>query len=79
MTTANVILYLIWAMDHDAWWAPNAAGYTQDITKAGRYTAKEVAEIVARDIEHEQIVVHDDATAGASVQWTLLYGKGAQL
>lgn len=30
--------YLIWSHEHSAWWGPGGCGYTQSLTKAGRYT-----------------------------------------
>lgn len=39
--------YLIWSIEHDAWWAPHWNGYTKDLTAAGRYS-KHVAEQIVR-------------------------------
>src|SRR5690242_12121938 len=33
--------YLIWSNEHGAWWRPNAAGYTIQLEKAGRYSRSE--------------------------------------
>ena len=33
--------YLIWSNVHQAWWRPENAGYTTDITEAGFYTHDE--------------------------------------
>lgn len=30
--------YLLWSNKHDAWWKPGGVGYTDDVSKAGRYT-----------------------------------------
>lgn len=51
MTTTNTErkqpYWLIWSIEHRAWWKPNACGYTKRIAKAGRYTALEAMNIVA--------------------------------
>lgn len=52
--------YVIWASDHDAWWAPSERGYVQDVTDAGRYTMGEVARILERDYLGEQVVMTDE-------------------
>ena len=39
-------LYVIWSVEHTAWWAPNRHGYTRDIRAAGRYQRSEAREIV---------------------------------
>lgn len=33
--------FLIWSMDHNAWWRPRAAGYTKKKSEAGRYTIEQ--------------------------------------
>ena len=38
--------YVIWSHEHRAWWGPHHCGYTQELTKAGRYTHEEAADIV---------------------------------
>jgi len=40
-------VFLIWSIEHDAWWGPARRGYTRDIRAAGRYAVDEVTEIVA--------------------------------
>lgn len=40
--------YYIWSREHRAWWAPRENGYTQDISKAGRYTLKQTEGILFR-------------------------------
>lgn len=39
-------LWLIWSLEHRAWWAPGHRGYTSIRTCAGRYTEAEAREIV---------------------------------
>ena len=41
-------LFVIWSIEHDAWWAPERIGYTRELHEAGRYTQAEAAEIVKR-------------------------------
>jgi hypothetical protein len=46
-------LFLVWSIEHDAWWAPNRIGYTRELHEAGRYPEAEAAEIVTRaNIRH---------------------------
>jgi len=40
-------MFLIWSNEHNAWWMPNEAGYTQSKKKAGRYCFAEACGIVA--------------------------------
>lgn len=40
--------YLIWSIEHDAWWGPNETGYTTVTAQAGRYTRDRAAAIVQR-------------------------------
>src|SRR5258705_490703 len=40
------ISYLLWSLQHTAWWKPNAQGYTGDRREAGRYTQAEAVEHV---------------------------------
>lgn len=39
-------IWLIWSMEHNAWWSPNKCGYTKSRQQAGRYTYSEAMEIV---------------------------------
>ena len=38
--------YLIWSMEHNAWWAPHRRGYSETWGDAGRYTRDEAVAIV---------------------------------
>lgn len=40
--------FLIWSVEHDAWWAPYRIGYTRELRDAGIYDAADAREIVAR-------------------------------
>jgi hypothetical protein len=42
------VAYLLWSSRHDAWWRPDACGYTTVLKNAGRYTRDEaVRHVVA--------------------------------
>jgi hypothetical protein len=38
--------YVIWSIEHGAWWAPDAMGYVWTLKGAGRYTRAEAEQIV---------------------------------
>jgi len=38
--------FLIWSIEHNAWWAPDRCGYTSDVRAAGRYARSEAVAIV---------------------------------
>lgn len=38
--------WLIWSIEHNAWWKPLAHGYTQKREEAGRYTLKEAKDFM---------------------------------
>lgn len=40
------VLWLVWSIEHDAWWKPAHNGYTTDIKEAGRYPYPEARGIV---------------------------------
>ncbi len=55
---------LIWSFEHNAWWGPNACGYTTQQSQAGLYDRGRAEEICARanagrpaDSPHEEIRV----------------------
>lgn len=39
--------YLIWSIEHGAWWGPNRRGYTQDVRQDVRYSFEVAQDIVA--------------------------------
>lgn len=41
------LVWLVWSNEHNAWWAPEERGYTQDMDLAGRYTEERADEICA--------------------------------
>lgn len=34
-------LFLVWSQKHGMWWGPGGCGYTNDMTKAGRYNERQ--------------------------------------
>ena len=38
--------YLIWSIEHDAWWRPGEMGYTTTLREAGRYSKHQASVIV---------------------------------
>lgn len=67
--SVDPVRYLLWSGKHEAWWAPNARGYTTDTWKAGRYTR---AEAVDHVIASAQCGVLDQVTSmvAAPENWT---------
>jgi hypothetical protein len=41
-------LFLIWSIEHDAWWRPGWMGYTRELAEAGRYTRAEAEAVLTR-------------------------------
>lgn len=39
--------WLIWSLEHDAWWRRNSQGYTHNLEAAGRYSYEEALQITA--------------------------------
>ena len=44
--------FVIWSIEHNAWWAPDRHGYVRDVLRAGRYPRHE-----ARAIVHDANIV----------------------
>ena len=40
--------FLIWSIEHGAWWRPGGMGYTRRLDEAGRYSSTEAEAIVRR-------------------------------
>jgi hypothetical protein len=40
------VFWLIWSIEHGAWWKPKRCGYTKHIKDAGRYSYQEARQIV---------------------------------
>lgn len=40
--------WLIWSIEHNAWWAPKRNGYVEDVREAGQYSYDEAIEIVQK-------------------------------
>lgn len=40
--------FLIWSMEHDAWWRPGHMGYTRNVAEAGHYSDQESRDILKR-------------------------------
>lgn len=40
--------FLIWSIEHEAWWAPNECGYVRELDKAGVYDGQRARQIVER-------------------------------
>lgn len=38
--------YLVWSIEHNAWWRPASQGYTPSREEAGRYTFDQAVAIV---------------------------------
>jgi len=38
--------YLIWSIEHNAWWAPNSRGYSTELSGAGIYERNEASKII---------------------------------
>lgn len=47
--------FLIWSIEHTAWWAPARLGYTTAVQQAGRYTREEADQIV-EDANHHGVL-----------------------
>jgi len=43
-------LYLIWSIEHRAWWAPAREGYARQLSRAGHYSHADALDICASAI-----------------------------
>lgn len=39
-------IFIIWSIEHQAWWAPNYRGYDKERRNAGTYSFEEACKIV---------------------------------
>ena len=46
--TASDEHYVLWSIEHHAWWAPNECGYSETLNGAGVYRKARALAIVAR-------------------------------
>lgn len=60
VTGAEVEDYLIWSIEHQAWWKPQDWGYTSNVNEAGRYT-KEGARFRCDNLKKDKPVHIKDA------------------
>lgn len=60
-------LFLIWSLEHTAWWAPDECGYTRVLAAAGRYRHGDALRIVERA---NLVLVHECAIPVACVAST---------
>jgi hypothetical protein len=44
--------WLIWSLEHGAYWKPRREGYTRERVHAGRYSFEEASEIVQQANSH---------------------------
>ena len=42
--------YMIWSVEHGAWWGSGGCGYTQHMSQAGHYTRQKAIDICTRAI-----------------------------
>lgn len=42
----STVVYLLWSQRHSAWWKPNAAGYTDQVDEAGRFSESDAVRYV---------------------------------
>jgi len=49
--------YIIWSFEHSAWWGPDRRGYTEDVAKAGRYSAVDAGDIVTDSVLCDEIAI----------------------
>lgn len=72
--------YVIWSIEHRAWWRPNSVGYCDTLSEAGRYAQGEAERIVARAnlVRFHECMIPIDAVAGGDVLHLLARNGGLQ-
>ena len=60
--------FLIWSIEHTAWWRPGRCGYTRKLAEAGRYSRAEAADIVedANIASFNECAIPLECVSGAS-------------
>jgi hypothetical protein len=61
--------YLVWSVEHCAWWKPGGWGYTTATHAAGRFTYEQACEIL-RDAHHAVVPTQEVAVVAPSRQQT---------
>lgn len=59
-------MFLIWSLEHEAWWGPNHRGYFKEREKAGLYSFEEALKIVKganiglHDVPNEAMIKYEE-------------------
>lgn len=55
--------YLIWSVEHNAWWKQSKYGYSNDLSEAGLFSKEEASDIVeeANVRSHEEVMIPQTA------------------
>lgn len=62
-TPTDQDLWVLWSNDHGAFWRENACGYTQDVSKAGRFSREFAEAVVASDCKRSSSTLPRDVPA----------------
>ncbi len=66
MNLQDESFWLVWSVEHNAWWKSDESGYTKEVSEAGRYTIAQARFICLRanqvcgNTPQETIVRADD-------------------
>jgi len=63
--------FVIWSIEHQAWWAPAERGYVETVADAGLYT-RERAEAIVRDaniVHFHECMIPVSALASRHIQF----------
>jgi len=47
---SDLDIYLVWSVEHDAWWGPRECGYVRSLDRAGHYSHAEALAICIKAI-----------------------------